>query len=188
MGRDDEALTMLRRSLSIRPTAPAASNVGTIEFYRGRYAEAARAFEDAIEKSGSDYQLWYNLAAAYYWAPGLRPKCKDAYEKAAFLGEKARATNPRDAWLLAVLSDTYAHLNQTKLALQLASEALRLSPEDGEVLFRTSCVLEFLGERARALALVEKAEAAGFSAEEIGRTPDLQALRNDKRFKTAGRS
>jgi serine/threonine protein kinase/tetratricopeptide (TPR) repeat protein len=188
MGRDDEALSMLRRSLSIRPTAPAASNIGTIEFYRGRYQEAARAFEDAIQKSGSDYQLWYNLAAAYYWAPGLRPKCKEAYEKTAFFGERARATNPRDAWLLAVLSDSYAHLGQPRLALQLANEALRLSPGDAEVLFRTSCVLEFMGERERALALVEKAVAAGFSADEIGRTPDLEALRKDPRYTKSGRS
>jgi tetratricopeptide (TPR) repeat protein len=188
MGRDDEALAMLRRSLAIRDSVAAASNVGTIEFYRGRYPESARAFEQAAKAGASDYQIWYNLAAAYYWAPELRPKAESAYGRAIELGEKARATNPRDAWILVVLADSYAHLGQATQARRLADEALRLAPDDGEVLFRMSCLYEFLGERARALALVEKAVAAGYSRDEVERTPDLRALREDRRFKRTGRS
>ena len=188
MGRDDDALAMLRRALAIRPSAPAASNIGTIEFYRGHYAESARAFEEAARATPSDYQIWYNLAAAYYWAPDLRARSRGAYERVVELGERARATNPHDAPLLAVLADAYGHLGQRSDARALAEQALRLGLEDGEVLFRTSCLFEFLGERERAMALVEKAVAAGYSKEEVGRTPDLEALREDPRFKLSGRS
>ena len=188
MGRYDEALDMLQRSLSIRPTPEAASNVATLEFFRGRYEEAARAFEKAVKLGSSDYQLWYNLAAAYYWAPDLRDKAAAAYGRAIALAEEARKTNPRDASLLAVLADCYGHLGRAREARQLVAEALRLAPADGEVLFRAACLVEFLGDRARALALVTRAMAGGYSKDEVARAPDLEALRADPRFKTVTRS
>jgi tetratricopeptide (TPR) repeat protein len=187
-GRDDEALTLLRRSLAIRPSSPAASNIGTIEFYRGHYAESASAFEEAAKLTPADYRLWYNLAAAYYWAPQLRDRSRAAFEQAAELGEKARATNPHDAPLLVLLADTYGHLGERRQARSLAEEALRLGPDDGEVLFRTSCLFEFLGERQRAMALIGKAVAAGYSRDEVQRTPDLKALREDPRFRLSGKT
>jgi serine/threonine-protein kinase len=185
MGRFDEALVMLKRSTAIRPTYAAVSNIATLEFYLGRYAESARSLERAVQLDGGSYEIWYNLAAAYYWAPGERDRSRAAYERAVELGEKARRTNPRDAPLLATLADSYAHLGQAVLARKLAGDAVRLAPAEGEVLFQAAGVFEYLGERERALGLVRRALDSGYSAEEISRAPNMAGLRADPRF--AGR-
>jgi serine/threonine-protein kinase len=181
-GRYDEALAALRRSMEIRPTAAAASNIATIEFFEGRYAAAARALEQALKLGSSDYRVWYNLAAAYYWAPGERERSRTAFERALALGDQARATNPRDAPLLSTLADCHAHLGQAGRARELLAQALRLAPDEGEVLFQAAGVVEFLGDRARALALVKKALDSGYSRDEIARAPNMEALRADPRF------
>jgi Tfp pilus assembly protein PilF len=47
MGRDEEAVAELQRSLAMRQTLGAASNLARIEYQRGRYSEAARGVEKA---------------------------------------------------------------------------------------------------------------------------------------------
>ncbi|HET7292795.1 MAG TPA: protein kinase [Vicinamibacteria bacterium] len=183
MGRTDEAIAMLEKSLAVGPTPDAASNLATIHFYSGSYGKAARAFEKVAALRPGDYWLWFNLASAYYWAPGERDKSQGAYRRAADLGERARAINPRDAELLAGLAEVYAHLGQAKRARELAGQALRLAPLDGRVLFRAACLFEGLGERSRSLALIRQAIENGYSVEQVARSPDLEALRADPRFK-----
>ncbi len=183
MGRTGEAIAMLERSLAVEPTPDAASNLASIRFYSGNYTEAARAFERVVTLRPGDFWLWFNVASSYYWAPGERRKAEEAYRKAAELGEKARAINPRDSDLLAALAETYGHLGDERQARLLAREALRLAPLDGGVLFRAACLFERLGERDRSLALVRQALENGFSAEEVARSPDLEGVRADPRFK-----
>jgi len=187
MGRSTEAIAMLEKSLAIEPTPDAASNLATIRFFSGSYADAARAFEQVVALGSSDFKLWYNLASAYYWAPGERGKARDAFQKTADLAEQALTINPRDPLLLVVLADTNAHLGQEARARSLASEALRLAPDDGEVLFRVACLYELLGERGRSLSFIERALQRGYSADAVARSPDLEAVRADPRFKALSR-
>ncbi len=70
VGRDEEAVRLLTRSLELRPSHAAASNMGTIQFARGRYAEAARAFEQALALDARDYRVWRNLAISCRCGPG----------------------------------------------------------------------------------------------------------------------
>jgi tetratricopeptide (TPR) repeat protein len=67
-------------------------------------------------------------------------------------------------------------------ALRHIAEALRLSPHDGLVLFRSALVHEELGERDQALAAIGAAIAAGHSREEIDHAPPLDELRRDPRY------
>ena len=80
------AAAELRRG---RPTS------ASIEFSRGRYAAAARAYEKALELETDDYRVWRNLGVSYFWAEGEKAKAPEALARAVALGEKQLEVNPK---------------------------------------------------------------------------------------------
>ncbi len=66
----DEAWAAMRRALDIseRQDATFWSNFGVIEFYQGRYDEAAAMYAKAKERDPEDYRYWGWLAHAQWWA------------------------------------------------------------------------------------------------------------------------
>jgi len=182
VGRDDEATAELERAMAIRPSYAAASNLATIQFYRGRYAEAARAFEAARDIDARDYRLWRNLGGAYYWAPSERDKATDAFRRAVELGEEARSVNPRDADVLVRLADCYAMIGEEPSARRLVRDALATAPDDVEVLQVAAGVHEQLGQRDEALRLVKRALERGYPAASLERDPTFAALVRDPRY------
>jgi tetratricopeptide (TPR) repeat protein len=173
---------MWERSVAIRPTYAAVSNLGTYYFDRGRYADAARAFERAVALMPNDFRVLRNLAAALYWAPGERPKAAGAFQQAIALGEQARQVNPRQADLLAQLADSYAMVGRSREAREAAAALERLEPQDAAVLLTLAGAYEQLGDRDAALKWLEKALAAGYQRERIERSPSLAELRKDARY------
>ena len=111
-GRPDEAVGHLQHAMSVRPTYAAASNLALVEFDRGRYAEAARAYEQALALDDRDYRVWRNLALSRYWAPGERPRAEEAFARAARLARERLAVDPSDASVLADLADCDAYLGE----------------------------------------------------------------------------
>ena len=87
-GKYEEAIPLLQRSLEIRKTADATSNLGTAYFQLHRYADSAAAFEQATQLDPTNYVFWGNLGDAYYWAPGRRAEAAAAYGKGIALGEE----------------------------------------------------------------------------------------------------
>jgi tetratricopeptide (TPR) repeat protein/predicted Ser/Thr protein kinase len=181
-GRKVEAIPLLERSLAIRRTGPATSNLATAYFQSARYADSARLFEEAARLDPESFELWGNLGDAYYWAPGLRERAPAAYRKAVALAEKRRKVNPRDADTLGYLAGYYAMLGEPRQARGLIAEALRLAPRTGEVLYSAALVYAQLGELPRAVTALEHAVAAGYPAATIRDTPNFQALKDNPRF------
>ncbi len=181
-GRLQEAADAFRRSMAIRSTAAAASNLGTTLFFLGRYEEAARAFEVAVNQNDRDAVAWLNLGRAQFEGPGTREKARAPLERAISLGEEQRAVNPRDAGLLADLADAHAMLGNAGPARELTTRALKLAPNDSEVLYTSAEIDELLGHREAALQKVERALALGYPRWEIERSPSFKALREDPRF------
>ena len=182
LGRYDDAIEALERSLAIHPTAASTSNLGTAYFNRGRFADSARAFEQAVKLVDNNYELWGNLADAYYWAPGERPRAADAYRRAISLGRPQLKVNPRNASLLVDLAHYTAILGERTEALEMVERALQAAPQDAFVQFEAAVALNHLGETGRALELLEKARAGGYSVTVIRDTPDLSNLWSDSRF------
>jgi eukaryotic-like serine/threonine-protein kinase len=184
-GRSEEAVAALERSLTLRPTYAAASNLGTIEFMRGGYGAAARAFERALQIDDRDYRVWRNLGASYYWAPGKRDEARAAFERAARLAEAQLRVNPREAAVLVELADCYAMLGDRARAQERVARALREAPDDVEIVQTAASVYEQLKDREAALRLIRRALAGGFPREQVERDPSLAALRADPRFPRA---
>ncbi len=181
-GRYAEAIPLLERSLAIRKTGPATSNLATAYFQLKRYADASRLYEEAAGLDPGNYELWGNLGDAYYWAPGLRDRAPAAYRKAIALAEEKRKINPRDANLLSYLAGYYAMVGERRPALDRIRAALRLAPREGEVHYYAALVYLQLGETSRAMDALEHAIAAGYPAATVRDTPNFEALKVNPRF------
>lgn len=185
-----EATEMLEKAMAIairygtQQSYVAASNLGTAYFFQSRYADAARMIERARAINDGDYRLWENLAAAYNEVPAEREKSRPAYQRAAELGEKALAVNPRQAELHMALADCYSMLQQPARARAHLRQALDLAPAPADVglLFRAANVYEQLGDRKSAVDAVHTAVARGYSLDRVRRSPTLAALRSDPRM------
>jgi eukaryotic-like serine/threonine-protein kinase len=181
-GKYTEAVPLLQRSLEIRQTANATSNLGTAYFQLHRYADSAAAFEQATRLDPPNYVFWGNLGDAYYWAPGRREEAAAAYGKAIVLGEEKLRVNPRDAEALSSLSMYHAMRDERQAALDNLEAALRISPKSPGLLFNAGITYQQLGETQRALDSLEKAVAAGISPATLRDTPNFDGLRANPRF------
>ena len=173
---------MFEKSIAVQPNYAAYSNLGTLRFSQGRYAEAARMLEGAVKLNERNSQLWGNLASAYYWAPGEREKSRSAYERTLALAEAESLINPRNVSLMLRIADCHSRLGHTAQARALIERAVRLDPQDVNVLFRIGEVYEQIGERERALQWIRKALERGYPRDLAERSPGLTELRADSRF------
>ncbi len=177
-----DARNMFERSLEIETNYGAYANLGTIYHTEGHYAGAARMYEKALELDDHDYQVWGNLASAYYWMPGQRKEALAAYRRAAQMAEKLRLVNPRNAEVLSDLGEYYAMLSERPRALPLIELALSLAPDDVDVMISAGVVYEQLGDRETALEWIEKALGKGFPISQLESLPELQHLLADPRL------
>jgi serine/threonine-protein kinase len=181
-GKYTEAIPLLQRSLEIRKTADATSNLGTVYFQLHRYADAAATFEQSTQIDPQNYVFWGNLGDAYYWAPGRRAEAAAAYAKAIALGEEKLRVNPRDAQVLSSLAMYHAMRGEQKAALDNTDAALRLNPKSPDLLFNAGIVYQQLGDTQRALDVLEKAVAAGISSATLRDTPNFDNLGANPRY------
>jgi tetratricopeptide (TPR) repeat protein/predicted Ser/Thr protein kinase len=182
-GRTEDAIRAYRKSMELTPNYSAASNLGTLLFYYNHdYVKAVEAYEQALAINDSDHLLWGNLGAAYQWAQQPE-KARAAYQKAAAIAEKELQVNPRDPKVLMNLANYYADLKDAARAKECLRRALALGgSKDARLLFLAGTAYEELGDREQALAWLHRALDAGYSREEIERSPMLAALRQDPRF------
>jgi serine/threonine protein kinase/tetratricopeptide (TPR) repeat protein len=177
-----EARKMHEKSLSLMPTYSTYSNLGTLEFEDGHYAEAARMYEQALKMNDRDYHVWANLAGAYNWSSGWDAKARGTLERAAELAEKQRQARPNDAQVLADLATYHAKLGHSDQAMERLRQAKALAPDDVDVLFWTSEAYEEMGLHNEALAGLEKACKLGLAIDRIKRDPEFRQLQKNDRF------
>ena len=182
LGRPEEAAKLLERSLALRPTGAAFSNLGTAYFYQERYREAAEMYRKATDLNRTDARLWGNLADAERWS-GLAAEAGRDYRQAIALLEQETAANAHNSEARSRIAMHRSALGEREKALADIAESLRLGPRDGQVLFRAAYVYEELGLRERALEAIGAAFGAGFSPEAIRKIPPLQPLREDPRYR-----
>jgi serine/threonine-protein kinase len=182
LGELEEASRNLQQSLKIKPTARAYSNLGTVYYYQERYADAVHVYEKAVALAPNDARLWGNLADAYRWSPGLSQKATDTYRRAIQLAERELKLNPRDLPLRAYIALCRSASGEHDQAKKEAAEVVQLAPRDGTVLFRAAIVFEQAGDRKRALNLLGRALAAGFSLQQVRRAVPLADLRKQPEY------
>ncbi len=139
--------------------------------------EKARALDD------KDYLNWGNLADALYWSPGRRQESVPAYKTALELARAALQVNPKDATAMAYVAAYSAMLGDKHLAVDNLQKALKLAPNDPDIMFRAALVYNQLGDQPQTLEWLKKATDAHFSRTMVRDTPDFGHLLSDPTFK-----
>jgi serine/threonine protein kinase/tetratricopeptide (TPR) repeat protein len=182
LARYADAIPLCERSIRIRPTPDAYSQLGTVYFYLRRFPEAALAYEQAVKMDAHERFLWGNLGDAYYWVPGRRQESVGAYRKAIALGEEQLRVNPRNDALLSYLAVYHAMLHENQAAWANLNQALALAPDNPEVRFNGALVANQLGAPNQAIAWLRQALDAGLRADQIRNNPNFDNLRSRKPF------
>jgi tetratricopeptide (TPR) repeat protein/class 3 adenylate cyclase len=182
MERYDDAAKVLEKSLLLKRTAKAYSNLGTLYFFQMKFAASAQMFDHAVAAGGANQVVWGNLGDALRFAPGGAAKAAEAYSQAVQLAERDLSVNPNDAEAHASLAVYCMGLNDTNRAFAEITLARQQAPANVNVLFMSVLVHERAGGRDRALAALAEAVQGGYSPAEVRMHPDLESLRSDARF------
>jgi eukaryotic-like serine/threonine-protein kinase len=181
-GKYDEAEHTLRRSLYIRPTESAYSNIATAYFFQRRFADAAPVLERAVKLDPSNADLWGNLGIAYYWAPGERPKAGPTLSRAIELAKVKLAVNRHDATVLGQIAGYYSMMNDKREAFNYMARALALKPEDSDLLLGAAAVHNQFSETDVALDYLQRSLAAGEPTALVVNSPDFDNLHANRRY------
>ena len=76
----------------------------------------------------------------------------------------------------------YSMIDEDSESLKLIEQALKMAPENVQVMYRAATVYEQIGSRDKALFWIDKALENGYSIAEIEHQPDLGQLYKDERF------
>jgi len=181
-GQYESAAVSFKQSLTLRPTASAYSNLGTIYFFLGRCADAVPLMERASQLAPKSEQVWGNLGDAYACVDGRKRDAEIAYRHAVQLGQNRLAVNANDGETLSVVALYEAKLGDKPKALENIQRARRLSPGSRKVFWESALIYELSGERSEALDALQKAIQGGQPLDEVRGEPALANLRADPRY------
>jgi serine/threonine-protein kinase len=183
-GRHAEAIKILERTVEIKPDYVTYTNLGTFYFYDTRFADAAAAYEKALELNPDAwYTVWGGLAESYYWMPGKRDTALTLLERTAELAEKELAEEPDHPAIITDLASYYVELGRTEEARELIERGIRLSIADPATEFRIAEVYECLGERDLAIEWIARALTNGYAPEYVVKSPRFRGMVTDERFR-----
>jgi serine/threonine protein kinase/Flp pilus assembly protein TadD len=180
----DAAAENFKKSLALRQTASAYTNLGTIYYFLDRCAEAVPLMERASELAPKSEQMWGNLGDAYACAGGPEDAAISAYRRAVQLGLQRLDVNPNDGETLSVVALYQAKLGDKAKAVANIRKARRIAPASRKVLWESALVYELAGDRTEALAALSGAIHGGQPLDEVRGEPALAKLRADPRFRS----
>ncbi|MEM7052638.1 MAG: protein kinase [Acidobacteriota bacterium] len=181
-GRLPEAATALQRSIEVRPSGPAYSNLGTLYFFQGRLEEAATAYRSALDLNANNYFIWANLGDVHRRIPGQEPEARNAFLRAIQLIEEELVEQPENLVLTSRLALYRARRGECPAARQQVAALQPLGERLASTAYRIALSWELCGQREAALEALEMALEGGYSFDEAQREPDLIDLREDLRF------
>jgi tetratricopeptide (TPR) repeat protein len=182
LGDREHAREALERGVAIGSGYEGYNNLATLEFYDGRFAEAARLYERALEMDDSDNMVWLGLAEARKFGGSTPEEVRDAYQQAADRASRRLEDDPENLGLLIDLAGLELQLDRRAVAEEII-DGLRLDEVTApDKMFSVAEIFEVLGERDEALAWIERSLKAGFPLEVIEDYAAFTALCADPRF------
>jgi len=186
-GEWEEARLALGRSIAIGPTYEGLSNLGTLDFYEGRFDDAIPHFEQALTIDDGDWRVWNNLAECLRFGDGAPDRMDVANLRAAELAESDLRRNPGDADLMLTVASARAYTGDVKGTRALIDEVIAGGVEDPNLMLAIAAIEEDLGERTHALDWLSRAIAGGYPLAEIESYPGFAELRKDPGFESLRR-
>ncbi|HVO50272.1 MAG TPA: tetratricopeptide repeat protein [Thermoanaerobaculia bacterium] len=185
-GRLDDAVRAAQKSIELQgqPNSSGWSNLGTSYFYKGRYAEAAAAFEKAVAAAPKKSTPWIGLGDAALRA-GSAARAHEAYEEALRQAAGELSVNPRDVNALRNKARALRNLGREEQARETILRARAAAPDDSAVLVEAARLAFLRQDRSTAFALLAEAVRRGFSPFLLKADPEFGEVRADPRFEKA---
>jgi len=177
--RDPErAVALLREAVKSDPETGSLTNLGVNLLLLRRYGEAEASLRQALARQPDDPSAALNLADCL----SLLGRPAEARRLYANIAETAsRRATPGDWSMLAIRAQALAHLGETEKALETIQQALRLTPDNGQLAYEAALVYTLVGDRGSALLLARQAAAHKVDPHWFA-LPFFDPLRNEPAF------
>jgi len=179
LGDLDGAAALFQRALTYQPTPANATNLGSVEFYRGRYPEAEVQFRRSIELGAVQYIMFGNLGDALRRMPGREREMLLAYREAIRRARERLVVNAKQPAVRSSLAVYLAKSGDLVQARREIGRALSEAPDMAEVQFKAATVFEIGRDRKRSASALQRAVRLGYSRFEIEHDPEMMELRKD---------
>jgi serine/threonine-protein kinase len=187
MGRYDDALrvslaSIAKESAQAYSTAQAYSNVGTANYFLGRYTDAANAFEKATELAPTIYLYWANLGDAYRSIPNAAARANVSYDRATQLADGELKLNPTATLIHARMAVWLAKRGNTRRADDEIRVAMAADPTNATYIYKAAMIANVEGRPDDAVRLLESALVQGYSRPDVEHEREFENLRREGRL------
>ena len=181
--RYEDAFVQFEAGIRINPNLyDACYYYGRACFASGAIERSAELFGRAAELNPEDFQSRFLMGQSLSML-GRHEEAQRANRDSLARAERALALNPDDGRVLALGSGALQYDGQVERARQWAQRALEVDANDMNALLNAACLHAKLGEKERALELLERACGRGWGKRDwIENDPDYDRLRDDPRF------
>src|SRR6266851_10509052 len=179
----DESELMARRAIERKRDCDGSWNVrGRALLSLGKYEEAVKLAEPAIEASGDDYNTYIPYVQSLEHT-GRKKEAEHLRERMTGVLRQQLETVPEDVRARILLSCNLAYSGESEESARHLQTAVALRPHDGNTLYNAACTYGVLGKKAEALETLKKAFAAGYGNQNwAARDSDLDCLHDNPEF------
>jgi eukaryotic-like serine/threonine-protein kinase len=174
------ALETYQRALEIAPSAPVYSNIGTIRYWQGDYAAAAQSYQKAVDLTPGEPLAQMNLARAEERLASGNPR--RLYAQALELLNKLLSLKADDERYRGFPAICEMKLGRIDRAMESIEAAMRLVPNDHQLMYKAAVIYAAGGRREEALSFLSRALDAGLRANRVERGDGLEALKERPEF------
>jgi tetratricopeptide (TPR) repeat protein len=176
-GEFEQAEPLLKAALQLGASSEARTNLGFVYYAQGRYAEAAREYQAAIDGGASGAEAYGSLGDALRQG-GKVGEAKAAYDLAIERAEARLRVNSGDSVLRAGLAMFLAGARLCPAATKQAGQALQAGG-GGTTHYYAAVAYVLCGERTLAVRETLRALDEGAAAD-VRTNPDLRTVRDDR--------
>jgi serine/threonine protein kinase/tetratricopeptide (TPR) repeat protein len=182
LGKFDEAIDAANKSMAIEPNDTAASTMAEVLRAQKKYTEALQWALLAVKLNPDDSTNLLELGDCYSRIRSHSVDAETAYKNAARVQEQQMQTDPTNGpgWMLVALYRIKSGLPDSAYALMKKAESLNASDLYSQ-LFKVR-ILELLGHREEALAMLNTCMKRGATSYQMDASVDLDSLRSDPRY------
>ena len=182
--KNDETALLALRAIERKPDCDGAWNIlGRAYFASGRYEDAARIAEKAIEFNGDDYNMYIPYEQSLERL-GRKKEADGIRERFGKVLRQQLELVPEDVRARILLATLLAHFgDEAEESIRHLQTAVALRPSDSNTLYNAACTYGVLGKKAEALETLRKAFAAGFGNRNwAAKDSDFNCLHDDPEF------
>ena len=151
-------------------------------FANGQHQEVAALAEEAIEASGTDYNVYVPILNSLGALAKKEAKSNIQQRAIQALVSHIREV-PEDARARSLIASDYAEIGRPEEARREATMAITLRPNESSILYNAACTFCSLKLKAEAMDALSKAWRAGFrDTDWVRGDPDLTLLHDEPEF------